>query len=190
MNTTGAPIPFDAQDYDMLGDYIIINTTLDTYHMGHMEIYACDDVLNLNQTCFNANPLTFMEDLSPSYLANEDFPALADPVYEERAYYSPVASAGGAAANRHYSFAYKLPVGMSGDVILQYRYRTANSCNPEGAWENYTKWWEPNLSNCTGIPTDGDQKKSCGCQRGKDAPPCACGETFWNCVEINIAAVP
>lgn len=191
------PIPFYAEPLDMYTannamDQFVVQTTLDTYHKGHMELRACGDIDSPTQACFDSNPLVFVEDLS--YDSNNDLPALPDSEYPERAYYGPNEEAGGASANRQYAFVYKLPSDFSsGDkILLQYKYVTANSCNPEGYATyfdslelidpDYANWWSgPNMETCTDEPVDGDNRKCSNKQQDK-----YCGELFWNCIEIEM----
>jgi hypothetical protein len=102
------------------------------------------------QACFDANPLTFVTDTK--------YGATFDPNYPERAYI-PDAEAGNT-----FSYKYKLPDGVSGDlVLLQWHYVTANSCIPEGYygynWPVGTYWSGPNplnMATCGPLPLDGE----------------------------------
>jgi len=75
----------------------------------------------------------------------------------------------------HYKL--KLPNGLSGKVLLQWHYYTANSCVYDG-YDSYSfpdsSWTNPSLGVCTNIPEDGN----------------GVPEQFWNCAEILIEGTP
>jgi hypothetical protein len=81
-----------------------------------------------------------------------------DPNYPERAYIP------NAAAGNTFSYKYKLPAGLTGNlVLLQWHYVMANSCIPEGYYEyNWpvgTYWSGPNplnMATCGPLPLDGE----------------------------------
>ena len=76
------------------------------------------------QSCFNDHPLEYVSD--PLHSAPKDVN------YPERAYI-PNSST----RPWNYQHRYKLPSGVSGDnVLIQWKYITANSCNPPG-YDNY-----------------------------------------------------
>jgi hypothetical protein len=128
------------------GQIIDLEVTLTAHHKGHFEFKMCPIVPFEvpTQACFDANPLTFVTTF--------------DPNYPERAYIPD------AAAGNTFSYKYKLPDGLSGDlVLLQWHYVTANSCIPEGYygynWPVGTYWSGPNPLNmaiCGPLPLDGE----------------------------------
>ena len=81
-----------------------------------------------------------------------------DPNYPERAYI-PLSS-----GNWNYSYKFKFPDGLSGDlVLLQWHYVTANSCTPSGYkeynWPSGNDWhMAANLivGSCGTLPLDGN----------------------------------
>ena len=76
------------------------------------------------QSCFDAHPLEYVSD--PLHSAPKDVN------YPERAYIP-----NGSTRPWNYQHRYKLPGGLSGDnVLIQWKYITANSCNPPG-YDNY-----------------------------------------------------
>ena len=115
-DTTGKPIPWLSQGVYTEGQEIIIEATLTTNHAGHFDIYICPDGSKSDQACFLENPLTLLEDMLHGGPVDDHYP--------ERAYVSPATD---------FKFRYRLPMGIYGsEVMLQWRYVTANSCFPPG----------------------------------------------------------
>jgi hypothetical protein len=120
------------------------------------------------QECFDANPLTFVED--------KLYGAPVHPLYPGRAYIPRTDFAGltrGSDGNYPFHHLFKLPNGLRGDLILlQWYYLTANSCVAEGyntyAWPE--GFYPGDLPVCQSIPPD-----------GRGVP-----EQFWNCAEVAI----
>jgi hypothetical protein len=134
------------------GQIIELEVTLTAHHKGHFEFKMCPIVPfeAPTQACFDSNPLTFVTDTK--------YGATFDPNYPERAYIPD------AAAGNTFSYKYKLPDGLSGDlVLLQWHYVTANSCIPEGYykynWPVGAYWSGPNplnMATCGPLPLDGE----------------------------------
>lgn len=169
-------MPADPQAQYSQGQIIDVDVVLTAHHKGHFEFFACPiDYGDIPPgDCFEQYPLEFVED--PLYGAPQDVN------YPERAYIAPRGVAltdNTGVAGDFYRFRLKLPASLSGDlVLLQWHYKTANSCVFTGydeypfpaAWGNMRS----NLGLCGPIPED-----------GRGVP-----EQFWNCAEISIAAGP
>ena len=107
---------------------MVIDSYLYHHHLGHMEIRACalDDsnpskCTNLGE--FEGKELHFIEDMIHPDAEEEHDPMPADPNYPERGYYSGM-EMGALKSFRHL---YRLPMGVSGKVLLSWQYITANS---------------------------------------------------------------
>ena len=112
----GNPMPWQSQAVYTEGQEIFIEATLTANHAGHFDLFVCPDGVASTQQCFLDNPLTFVEDMLYDGPVDEDYPT--------RAYVSP---------DQLFRFKYRLPMGISGEqVMLQWRYVTANSCIPPG----------------------------------------------------------
>jgi len=142
------------------GSTITVKIAMSAYHMGFFEFYACPRNQQNTQACFNQNPLTFV--------ADNLYGAVKDNNYPVRAYASPqaplVSSTDQPASVMNYEFQMKLPSGLSGDVLLQWIYYTANSFNPPG-YTQYPFPWPNGYNNL----------------------PSGIGERFWNCAEVSIS---
>ena len=128
---------------------ITVSSRLTAHHKGHFEMYACAD-LSPSQGCFNKHPLAFVEDML--------YGAPPDPSYPGRAYVAPN---NGQAANGYttkdtkgmpFKHKWRLPTGVTGNVILQWRYITGNSCNHLGYhsydWPSPDWWGPPTMADC------------------------------------------
>jgi len=176
LDSTGVPMPWDSQETFTEGQEILVKSYLDTHHNGHMVIKACPNGPGSTQACFDTpgHELTFVKDTL------YDMPA--DPAYPERGYY-----AGGQAGGlKNFEMTFKLPVGISGNqVMLQWKYITANSCSPPGYSEYFAgansaglslpdSYWTTGVTLCTPpYPSDGT--------RSSTWP-----EQFFNCAEISV----
>jgi hypothetical protein len=153
------------------GDLIDLDVVISAHHKGHFVYKACpinpDEAAT--QDCFDAHPLTFVQD--------NLYGAVPDPNYPERAYLPPSTYPGSKTDSSDgitgikYSHKYRLPDGISGsNVLIQWHWVTGNSgCSHEGydvypwpaGFENqYEKHPCPPLSD-TGVGN----------------------EQFWNCAE-------
>jgi len=180
-DSEGIPMPWISQGTYIEGEVITVKSYLDTHHNGHMVISACakgqtPEWPPADSTCFNNpdNYLTF--DSDPKY----DMPA--DRVHPERGYYF-----GGESHGRgDFEMKFKLPAGVFGSqVLLQWKYITANSCKPPGYTEYFAgrnsqnkklpdSYWKKSVVGCTPpYPNDG--------ARGTSLP-----ERFYNCAEVTI----
>ena len=151
------------------GDIIDIEVLVTTHHKGHFIFSVCPimDTVPMEiptEECFANNRLMFMKD--------ELYGAPIDEQYPERAYIAPASVVQYTQATEgvqpvvgaQYKMKFKLPEGVSGNVVLlQWYYLTANSCKHEG-YENYNfpeEWGNdvtlyPGLSDCGDIPEDGN----------------------------------
>lgn len=129
---------------------IDLEVTLTAHHMGHFEFKMCSILSGEvpTQACFDENPMTFVSGQGANIDLN----------YPERAYI-PLSS-----GNWNYSYKFKFPDGLSGElVLLQWHYVTANSCTPSGYkeynWPAGNDWPKaPNLNvgSCGTLPLDGN----------------------------------
>jgi Lytic polysaccharide mono-oxygenase, cellulose-degrading len=151
-----SPVP---QAQYVQGQEINVEVVLTAHHKGHFEFFACPISSGgvATEACFKQYPLTFVSD--PLYGAPRDSR------YPTRAYIAPPEKTSTDnsidIAGNFYSFRYKLPSNLSGDlVLLQWRYYTANSCKYAG-YTSYpfpSNWgnMQDNLGVCGIIPPDGN----------------------------------
>jgi len=177
LDSTGQVMPWITQDTYTEGQVISVKSYLDTHHNGHMTLSACPMGLASTQACFDKeeNFLTFVADITPG----TSFPMPADPNYPERGMYY----GGQGGGIKSFEMLFKLPegVGIHGDqVMLQWRYITANSCSPPGYAEYFStnslpnSFWTSGLTLCTPpYPSDGT--------RSTTWP-----EQFFNCAEVAV----
>jgi len=119
-------MPWIPQGVYSEGQEIDIEFTLTANHWGHIEMYACPDGNASTQDCFVRNPLTMVRDLK--------YNGPRDPTYPERGYL-------GSPNRESFRFRYRLPRGVRGNqVMLQWRYVTANSCLPRGYVSAILSW--------------------------------------------------
>ena len=109
------------------GDTIEITSHLTAYHGGHFEIGACADD-EPTQECFSTNKLKYKGGGHPR-----------DSAYKERAYLgTPSDGDNTYDGGNIYTHRFRLPDNIVGErVLLQWRYFTANVCQPEGYREYF-----------------------------------------------------
>jgi len=143
------------------GSEIQIDAVLVAHHMGHFTFKACPISYGEvpQQSCFDQNPLEFVSDAL--------YGAPKDPNYPDRAYIAPlsdprkiVVSDSSGVSGMKFSYRFKLPKGISGDMVLiQFLYVTANSCTHPG-YSEYpfpsADWRSSDLPMCGPFPLDGD----------------------------------
>ena len=131
-----------------------------SHHYGHFTYKACAISSTQEiptQACFDANPLTFVEDLL--------YGAPIDQSYPERAYIAPVSHPNAQTetiagqSGMRFSHKVRLPSDVSGNLVLiQWQYITANSCFSQG-YNDYpfpdASWWNSAVGVCQTIPADG-----------------------------------
>lgn len=178
VDEVGNPMPWAAQAVYDEGSEVIIKSYIRHHHNGHMELRACNKGPNDCNQSDLVGPLEFIEDVSDQ-LINANQPTMPkDPFNPERGMY-----AGGQNGDlKEFAFRYKLPEGFYGErVMLQWKYITANSCEPPG-YKAYFEanpslplsYWSQNLPLCT-VPFNNDGS------RDSTHP-----EQFFNCAEIEI----
>jgi hypothetical protein len=134
LNVRKLPMSPNVQaEYDE-GDVIEIEAMITTHHKGHMEFSVCPIGNSVpmevpTARCFAKNKLEFVSD--------ELYGAPVDTKYPERAYMAPASKANWGQGSNLYAASYRLkfrlPMGVSGDlVLLQWYYLTANSCKHDG----------------------------------------------------------
>ena len=117
-DSMGNPMPWIPQGIYSEGQEIDIEITLTANHWGHFELYVCPDGNASTQDCFVRNPMTMVRDLK--------YNGPRDPSYPQRGYV-------GSNRAETFRFRYRLPDGIVGNqVMMQWRYVTANSCLPRG----------------------------------------------------------
>ncbi|GAX15594.1 hypothetical protein FisN_3Hh064 [Fistulifera solaris] len=163
VDSMGIPMPWSSQVTWKPGQVVQIEFEITAHHWGHVELHACPRGRQSTQRCLDQYPLEFVADVSHGMPKDTSFP--------ERGYLT-----GG---KFKYTMQFRLPNDLEGSqVLLQWKYITANSCNPPGYKEYFSGITNPSksfnsiLRTCTlPYPTKGNQ-----------APP----EQFWNCAEVSI----
>jgi len=140
------------------GGIIEITSRLTAYHGGHFEIGACAED-EPDQDCFDRNKLLYEGGGHPR-----------DEAYPERAYLGTTSDRG-----EMYTHRFRLPPVIRGErVLLQWRYFTGNTCQPDGYNDYFrARGWNPGAT--------GTCDKSTYDDTGGTAP-----ERFWNCIEITV----
>ena len=134
LNVRSEPMSPNIQGEYQEGDEIEVEVFVTTHHKGHFEFSVCpiSDSVPMEaptEECFAKNKLEFISD--------ELYNAPIDTNYPHRAYIAPASKADWSQGVELYAASYKmkfrLPMGVSGDlVLLQWYYLTANSCKHEG----------------------------------------------------------
>jgi len=142
LDTQGNPMPWISQATYNPGDIIQVDSFLTAHHKGHFEVKGCPFGKESSQECFDAYPLEFVEDLL--------YGMPKDPAHPSRGYLH--------GTEHRLSMQFKLPAGLVGEqVLLQWVYWTANSCNPIGYKDYYStpkpegptgSNWSSMLSTC------------------------------------------
>eukprot|EP00547_Thalassionema_nitzschioides_P008258 CAMPEP_0194227352 /NCGR_PEP_ID=MMETSP0156-20130528/42813_1 /TAXON_ID=33649 /ORGANISM="Thalassionema nitzschioides, Strain L26-B" /LENGTH=1087 /DNA_ID=CAMNT_0038959831 /DNA_START=53 /DNA_END=3313 /DNA_ORIENTATION=+ len=174
LDSDGNEMPWISQETYTAGQQITVKQTFTAHHYGHVFLSACDLGKQSKQDCFD-NPNNWLE------FVNDNFYNMPkDNSHPERGYLKR--------GFMEHEMVFKLPDNVSGDqVLIQWRYITANSCLPEG-YHNYFNsfigdpnynvvtedWKGPNMQNCDKYPQDGSK------------PDGGAPEQFWNCVEVTI----
>jgi len=169
LDMQGQPMPWISQASYGNGDEIQVDIVVTAHHLGHFTLSACPMGRASTQNCFDANPLEFVEDTMYGMPKDAEYPNRA--------------MLWGDGVNLSYKF--KLPNNLVGEeVLLQWIYWTANSCNYDGYKEYFNKYetpksnkgnWSPNLSDCG--PTENIPIQRVGGERP---------EIFVNCAEVTI----
>lgn len=167
LDQSGNPLILQPQAIYSEGQIIDMEFVYTINHNGHHVIYACPNHENPTTECFLNNPLEFMEDISlETYGTNANAPK--DPNYPERGYVNPSAT--------HTKMRFKLPEGVTGDlVLLQWHWIAGDSCQSAG-YESYAYppgWAPSNLAPCPDRP---------------DLNPVGLGnpQQYWNCMDVQI----
>lgn len=150
-------MPWISQDVFVAGQEITVEHVYTTHHYGHITLAACDLGDSSTQTCFD-NPDNWLE-----FVSDDTYAMPKDDAYPERGYLKRITG-----SPVTFSSTFKLPDGVFGDnVLLQWRYITANSCIPEGYVTYFqnaiadpsldvitSDWKGANLSPCTNYPQE------------------------------------
>jgi len=128
------------------GSTIAIKSFLSTHHNGHMELRGCPMGSSSTQSCFDKPEHAFI------YVKDLLYGMPADPAYPERGYY-----AGGQASGiSNFEMELRVPDALVGSqVLLQYKYVTANSCSPIGYKDYFERFslpssfWNSGLGGCS-----------------------------------------
>jgi hypothetical protein len=172
-NVVGGSMPWITQASYQPGQVIDIDFVLTAHHKGHVSVYACPLTVPSvvpTKECFDKYPLEFISD--------SKYGAVKDSNYPERFYIAPPSVA---LEQRHggsfYLSKMKLPSDVSGRVVLQWRYYTANSCVYPGystyAWPATWGGATNNVGSLGECPSPLPDFGS--------AP-----ERFWNCADVMI----
>lgn len=173
-DSTGKPMPWISQETYIEGQEIIVKHYYTTHHYGHITLSACNLGKSSTQDCFD-NPDNWLE-----FVRDNSYDMPKDVNHPERGYLKR--------GPMDFESVFKLPDGVYGDeVLIQWRYITANSCLPEG-YTDYFNWaisnpdynvvpsdWKGgNMQACDKYPQDGSK------------PDGGAPEQFWNCMEVSI----
>mmetsp|Transcript_14747 Transcript_14747/g.41093 ORF Transcript_14747/g.41093 Transcript_14747/m.41093 type:complete len:781 (+) Transcript_14747:454-2796(+) len=178
LDTQGNPMPWISQAVYSPGDIIQIDTYLTAHHKGYLEVKACPFGRGSTQQCFDSHPLMFVKDLLYDMPKDEAFP--------NRGYLHGL--------EQRLSMQFRLPLNLAGEqVLLQWVYWTANSCNPEGLAEYYST---PKPIGATG-PNWNNLLDSCPPESETPLAPLPnpnsavmAPERFINCAEVTILGNP
>lgn len=120
-NAIGGIMPTVIQECYAPGSIIDVESQITAHHKGHFELYACaiDHGETPTQECFNSNPLTFVSD--------ELYGGVKDANFPQRAYI-PRTDFPGGLNNNFFHHKYKLPDGLTGDLVLLQWYWVRQSC--------------------------------------------------------------
>jgi len=174
LDSTGIPMPWISQETYIEGEEITVKHFYTTHHYGHITLSACPLGKDSTQECFD-NPANWLE-----FVRDESYGMPKDINHPERAYLKR--------GPMDFTSVFKLPNNVIGEeVLIQWRYITANSCLPDGYTEyfnwaisdpNYdvqmTDWKGANMQACDKYPQDGSK------------PDGGAPEQFWNCAEVTI----
>jgi len=123
IDTQGNPMLWISQAVYNPGDTIRVDTFLTAHHKGYLEVKGCPLGRESSQECFDAYPLEFVKDLL--------YGMPKDDAYPGRGYLF--------GTEARLSMQFKLPEDLVGEqVLMQWVYWTANSCNPVGLAEYYS----------------------------------------------------
>jgi len=173
-DSTGKPMPWISQETYVEGQEIIVKHFYTTHHYGHITLAACNLGKSSTQDCFD-NPDNWLE-----FVRDNSYGMPKDVNHPERGYLKR--------GPMDFESVFKLPDNVYGDeVLIQWRYITANSCLPEEYTEYFnwaisnpdydvvpTDWKGGNMQACDKYPQDGSK------------PDGGAPEQFWNCMEVSI----
>jgi chitinase len=173
LDAAGSPMQWRSQTTYSKGEEIQVDVHVTAHHYGHFTLKACPLGRESTQECFDANPLTFVEDTKYGMPKDLNNPGRA--------------MLWGDGVNLSYLF--KLPDNIAGDeVLLQWVYWTANNCNYDGYDQYFT-------TNQTPPSTKGNYNPALsGCGPIEEIPMIRVGtviaEIFVNCAEVTVAGEP
>mmetsp|Transcript_62963 Transcript_62963/g.109705 ORF Transcript_62963/g.109705 Transcript_62963/m.109705 type:complete len:434 (-) Transcript_62963:359-1660(-) len=183
------------------GGVLEVETIVTAHHKGYMELRICTRPGDLTQDCFDEHLLS--RDTQSAALD----PAPVDESHPGRWYIPPpavdwspdaisVPSANVCSrskAGTRYRWAVRLPSDLECEhCVVQFFWVTANSCNPAGLPEYFSKgstqtwitsqtggdasgWWKPLLSSCPSAVVDPRTNNNGA-------------EKFWNCADIKVTS--
>mmetsp|Transcript_26590 Transcript_26590/g.32777 ORF Transcript_26590/g.32777 Transcript_26590/m.32777 type:complete len:233 (+) Transcript_26590:2148-2846(+) len=112
------PMPWIPQAVYTEGQEFTVEVMLTANHWGHFEIHLCPNGNSSTQACMLQHPAEMIQDLVHN--------GPRDSAHPERGYV-------GSGSTGTFRFKYRLPPGVTGNnVMMQWRYVTANSCVPPG----------------------------------------------------------
>lgn len=174
LDSEGNPMPWISQAHYAESEDVRVDVAVTAHHYGHFTVSACPNGRESTQDCFDDHPLEFVADLSAD---GRRMPKDGD--HPERA------MLWGDATEASYLF--KLPDGLKGDeVLLQWIYWTANSCNYEG----YREYFEAHQEAMPSADKGNWNPQLEGCGPIENIPMIRQGtviaEIFVNCAEVSV----
>ena len=178
VNCDGGRLAWQSQATYAPGEEFEVKVQLTAHHEGFFEFFVCPQVGSPTNDCFDSYPLEYVRD--PLYGAPKDL------AYPTRAYVPPASYYDGAT----HEYIVKMPDNApTGNVLLQWRYTTGNTCAPnDGYLEHYNSLWGGAASSIYGsLP-------ACGMNYPFEPLPDTreniqkVPERFWNCAEVSISS--
>jgi hypothetical protein len=176
LDTQGNHMPWISQAEYEIGEDIVLDIKITAHHRGHFSVKACPLGNDSTQECLDTYPLTFVEDVYYGMPKDDNYPV--------RAYLKE--------NQNDYRMVYKLPDSLAGtEVVLQWVYWTANSCNLNGYHDYFDAHPEVKSAANLGLAT-------CATDEGSyqlnplpnGAIPLPAPEVFINCMEVTIHGEP
>lgn len=180
-NAAGGNLNWKTQAVYSTGQEIDVDVVLTAHHEGYFEFFICEETHAPTKACFDKHPLEFVQDRLYGAVKLKSFPTRAHVPPERYGSYNH--NGGG----KIHQYRMKLPTGVSGNVLLQWRYTTGNSCYPDAGYADYVQnyyvqanGWPASLY--LSLPL-------CYPNPLPEAASASPAERFWNCAEVNIGGI-
>lgn len=177
LDTQGKHMPWISQATWQNGQDVSFDIHLTAHHRGHFIFRGCPLGNLSGQECLDYYPLEFKQDVY--------FGMPKDPNYPGRYYIKD--------NQKDYRLVYKLPDDLVGEeVIIQWMYVTANSCNPDG-YKQYFNGPGASVSsacNCGLSDCATPEADMYHVPPPNKAGPFPAPEIFYNCIEVTIEGEP